>query len=232
MFKLVKYFLLLCAVLNANARDLEITWPASGNAWRDETGKLGQDEYVEWSRNYQQSNGSLKCTFFTDFNRASRPYLTQDAYSQSQDDYYYKPGTKFNSITCLVGERDYDGIARGCAVGSGIVGHCFNGGGCGNEHCVARRASDSTICAQLNKIGQRYRRVDFIGDINNPRPDIPLYNPKITLKIDPGLTKYDNCRHSHPLNTVVECSFNKSPYASCDEVAPLIKASVKLRFSN
>ena len=222
MLNYAKFFLLSCATLNATAAQVEITWPASGNGYRDASGLLAQDEYVEWTRNYRNSNGSLQCKFYTDFNTSSKPYLTQD-YETT------KPDTRFNSITCLNGEVEPTGHTVGCRAGTGIVQHCWAGNTCHAPFCVPRRASDSTICRQLNDLRYSYSSIQFLGDIENARsasPRAKQFSPKIKLKIGRSLLR--NCSVSHHLGTVVDCSFQASPYSSCDALAPDIKASVKL----
>ena len=117
--------------------------------------------------------------------------------------------------------------------------HCWSGEACYSPYCVPRRASDSNICRQLNRLTTRFNEIRFVADIENPRPSRPMYNPKISLQIGTAVQSHcfvseEDGQVAKDYATVVKCEIPSGVYAqmsNCDDVAPNIKGVVNLRLN-
>lgn len=191
----------------ASSNMASVTWACDGSKFFQNGPLVAQDEYCEWNRSSTTKGSPLQCRFTANFYTDVGVALTSNRARLSQ--------TQFNSWTCLTGERDGNGNTVGCANGSGIVPECIAGIPCEQGTCVPSRASDPAICKALNRLNRAGFGVVMPKWCSNP----------ITLKPSTNLEK--NCT-SNSTGTIVDCSFQASPYTTCDQVAKEIEAKVTL----
>lgn len=195
------------ALQSASSSQASVKWPCDGGKFYYGGPSLVQDEYCEWNRSSTTYGQPLVCTFYSNFYAENGPVLTSNLGNISS--------TKFNSWTCLTGNADGNGRAVGCGVGSGIIPECASGLTCAQSTCVPSRASDPAICKALNRLNSAGARVSIPSWGTHP------------VRLKPKASVANNCT-SNEHGTVLTCSFQASPFTSCDAVAKEIEASAHL----